>query len=622
MTKLASREDLVRTQETLRAEWDPSRRRIHVCLGTGCKACGGDEVFQGLRETLRKAELAGQVDVVMTGCHGFCEHGPLVLIQPDGVLYTRVTAEDVAEIVEQTIQGGELVERLLYELPPENGEKHGQSIPLNEEIPFYKHQMRVVLGLNGSIDPTEIRDYLRTGGYSALAQVLFEMEPEAVVEEVARSGLRGRGGAGFPTGQKWKFCRAASGDEKYVICNADEGDPGAFMDRSLLEGNPHAVLEGMCIGAYAIGAGRGYIYARAEYPLAVERLRIGLDQMREAGLLGENILGSGFSFDVTIKEGAGAFVCGEETAMIASIEGDRGMPRPRPPFPAVKGLFGKPTNINNVETWANVPLIIHRGADWYAALGTEKSKGTKIFSLVGTVNNTGLVEVPMGMSLLELVEEIGGGVKGGGKLKAVQTGGPSGGCLPVRLMDRPIDFESLAEAGSIMGSGGLVVTDETTCMVDLARYFLTFTQKESCGKCVPCRVGTKEMLTILERICAGEGKPGDIELLEELGESIRRTSLCALGQTAPNPVLTTLRYFREEYEEHVYDRVCRAKVCKPLLTYTIDAAACNGCTLCARNCPQDAIEGELRKLHTIDQEKCIQCGICLETCNHHAVLVE
>jgi len=565
MTRLNSPKELGNYQNKLKKAWDPNRRRIYVCMGTGCKACGGQGVLDALAENLKRQRLSKDVDVIMTGCHGFCENGTLVMVQPDGILYTKVEPRDVPRIVEQTIKKGKPVVEKLYRTPPSGREKRGRAISREEEIPFYKNQMRVVLGLNGRIDPTNVDHYLLHDGYSALGKVLFGMKPEGIIEEVTQSGLRGRGGGGFPTGLKWKFCRAAQGTPKYIICNADEGDPGAFMDRSILEGNPHAVLEGMCIGAYAIGASAGYIYIRAEYPLAIERLKIAIGQMREMGLLGENILGSGFSFDVLIKEGAGAFVCGEETALIASIEGNRGMPRPRPPFPANQGLFGKPTNINNVETWANVPLIIRRGAGWYAGLGTEKSKGTKIFSLVGKVNNTGLVEVPMGMTLRELVEEIGGGVMGGGKLKAVQTGGPSGGCLPTRLMDLPIDYDHLAKAGSIMGSGGLVVMDEATCMVDLARYFLTFTQSESCGKCTPCRIGTREMLSILERICAGDGRPGDIALLETLGQAIKSASLCGLGQTAPNPVLTTIKYFREEYEEHIHKKHCRAAVCKGLV---------------------------------------------------------
>ncbi|MBE0622498.1 MAG: FAD-dependent oxidoreductase [Burkholderiales bacterium] len=542
-------------------------------MGTGCKACGGDEILAGFDKALKRAKLQDQVEVVMTGCRGFCENGALVAVRPPGTLYCRVTASDIPEIVEKTVARGEVIERLLYEMPGVIPGVPGRRISAEEAIPFYQHQMRVVLGMNDRIDPTRIEDYIQEGGYAGLAKALFDMTPDQIVDEVQRAGLRGRGGGGFPTGQKWKFCRAAPGDVKYVICNADEGDPGAFMDRSLLEGNPHAVLEGMAIGALAIGSSHGYVYIRAEYPLAIERLRIAIDQMRERGLLGENILGSGFSFDIIIKEGAGAFVCGEETALIASIEGRRGMPMARPPFPAVKGLFGKPTNINNVETWGNISHIITGGADAYAARGTEGSKGTKIFSLVGKVNNTGLVEVPMGMQLRQLVYEIGGGVKGGRALKAVQSGGPSGGCIPASMMHLPIDYESLAKAGSIMGSGGLVVMDETTCMVDLARYFVSFTEKESCGKCAPCRLGTRQMRMILDDICEGRGTEQSIAQLESLGEAVCKGSLCGLGQTAPNPVLTTIKYFRDEYLAHVREKRCPAGVCQPLFVATCS----NGC---------------------------------------------
>ncbi len=576
MSRLATRADLDLLRGQLVAAFDPDQRRIFLCLGTGCKACGGDELQAGFERELKRAKLADQVEVVMTGCRGFCENGALVAIRPHGTLYCRVTASDVREIVEKTVARGEVIERLVYEMPGNVADVPGRRISAEESIPFYQHQMRIVLGMNDRINPTRIEDYIREGGYGGLARALFEISPDEVIAEVQRAGLRGRGGGGFPTGQKWKFCRAAAGDVKYVICNADEGDPGAFMDRSLLEGNPHAVLEGMAIGALAIGSAHGYVYIRAEYPLAIERLRIAIAQMRDRGLLGENILGSDFSFDIIIKEGAGAFVCGEETALIASIEGRRGMPMARPPFPAIKGLFGKPTNINNVETWGNVPHIITGGPEQYAARGTEGSKGTKIFSLVGKVNNTGLVEVPMGMPLRQLIYEIGGGVKGGRALKAVQSGGPSGGCIPAHMMHLPIDYESLAQVGSIMGSGGLVVMDDTTCMVDLARYFVTFTQNESCGKCVPCRLGTRQMKMILDDICEGRGTEQSIAQLESMGEAIRKGSLCGLGQTAPNPVLTTIRYFRDEYLAHVREKRCPAGVCQPLFVAT-----------CSNRCPSE-----------------------------------
>ncbi len=576
MTKLALHADLDALRAQIAASFVPQKRRVFVCMGTGCKACGGDEILSGVEKALKQAKLHDQVEVVTTGCRGFCENGALVAVRPLGTLYCRVSPDDVPDIVEKTVARDEVIERLVYEMPGTVAKTGGRRISDEEAIPFYQHQMRIVLGMNDRIDPSQIEDYIREGGYAGLAKALFEMSPDQVIDEVHRAGLRGRGGGGFPTGQKWKFCRAADGDIKYVICNADEGDPGAFMDRSLLEGNPHSVLEGMAIGARAIGSSHGYIYIRAEYPLAIERLRIAIDQMHERGLLGENILGSDFSFDIVIKEGAGAFVCGEETALIASIEGRRGMPTARPPFPAVKGLFGKPTNINNVETWANVPHIITGGADEYASRGTESSKGTKIFSLVGQVNNTGLVEVPMGMALRQLVYEVGGGIKGGRALKAVQSGGPSGGCIPAHMMHLPIDYESLAEVGAIMGSGGLVVMDETTCMVDLARYFVTFTQDESCGKCVSCRLGTRQMRMILDDICEGRGTEQSIAQLESLGEAVCKGSLCGLGQTAPNPVLTTIRYFREEYLAHVREKRCPAGVCEPLFIAT-----------CSNRCPGD-----------------------------------
>ena len=550
--------ELEARRKAIVASRDPNRTCVTICGGTGCRVYGSEKVIDALRAEISRNGI--EADVRMTGCHGFCEQGPVVVIQPQGIFYKSVKVEDVPDVIHDTLEQGKVIERLLY-TDPVTGEK----IVYEHEVPFYAKQTRHLLNLNGLIDPTSIEDYIAIGGYGALAKALSKMSPEEVIVEVSRAGLRGRGGAGFPSGLKWKFCRGAPGDVKYVVCNADEGDPGAYMDRSIVEGNPHRVLEGMIIGAYAIGAARGFVYIRAEYPLAIKHLEIALEQMREYSLLGENILGSGFSFDIEIRMGAGAFVCGEETSLMASIEGRIGEPRPRPPFPAQSGLWGQPTNINNVKSWANVSLIIEKGADWYASIGTEGSKGTKIFSMVGKINNTGLVEVPMGISLRELIYEIGGGVPGGKAFKAAQIGGPSGGCIPAEHLDVPIDYESLTGLGAIMGSGGLVITDEDTCMVDLARYFMSFTQEESCGKCVPCRVGTKAMLSTLERICAGQGKPGDIEYLEELAQEVKASSLCGLGQTAPNPVLTTIRYFRDEYEAHIREHRCPAGVCTALV---------------------------------------------------------
>ena len=550
--------DLETRREAIVASRDSSRTCVTICGGTGCRVYGSEKVIETLRAGISKRGI--EADVRMTGCHGFCEQGPVVVIQPQGIFYRSVKLEDVPDIIHETLEQGKVIERLLY-ADPITGEK----IVHEHDVPFYARQTRHLLSLNGLIDPTSIEDYIAVGGYGALAKMLSGMSPEEVIGEVSRAGLRGRGGAGFSTGLKWEFCRHAPGDVKYIVCNADEGDPGAYMDRSIVEGNPHRVLEGMLIGAYAIGAARGFIYIRGEYPLAIKHLEIALEQMREYGLLGNNILGSGFDFDVEIRMGAGAFVCGEETALMASIEGRVGEPRPRPPFPAQSGLWGKPTNINNVKSWANIPLIIEKGADWYASIGTENSKGTKIFSMVGKINNTGLVEVPMGISLRELVYEIGGGIPGGKAFKAAQIGGPSGGCIPAEHLGVPIDYQSLTSLGAIMGSGGLVITDEDTCMVDLARYFMSFTQEESCGKCVPCRVGTKAMLSTLERICAGQGQPGDIEYLEELAREVKASSLCGLGQTAPNPVLTTIRYFRDEYEAHIREHRCAAGVCTALV---------------------------------------------------------
>ena len=574
------------------------RAHILICTGTGCTASGAKD----------------EVSLVETGCHGFCEGGPLVIIYPEGTFYTRVKPEDVAEIVEEHILKGRIVSRLLFKEP-----LTAEQVPNYDEIAFYKKQHRLVLRNCGHINPDSIEEYIGADGYEGLAKALLEMTPGQVVEEMKKTGLRGRGGGGFPTGMKWMFCAKSPGPKKYVICNADEGDPGAFMDRSLLEGDPHAILEGMAICAYAIGADEGYIYCRAEYPLAIKRLKQAIAQAEEAGLLGEKILGTDFNFTIHIKEGAGAFVCGEETALMASIEGKRGMPRPRPPFPAVKGLWEKPSNINNVETFANVPYIFRVGAEEYAKLGTEKSKGTKVFALTGKINNTGLAEVPMGITMREIIFDIGGGIMGGKKFKAVQIGGPSGGCIPEELLDTPVDYDSLIAAGAMMGSGGLVVMDEDTCMVDVAKFFLNFTQSESCGKCTPCREGTKRMLEMLTAITDGKGKEGDIEKLERLAKSIKAGALCALGQTAPNPILSTLRYFRDEYEAHIYEKRCPAGVCTALIGYKI-TDKCVGCGLCKKVCPVDAISGEPKGKHTIDPEKCIKCGACMEKCPFKAII--
>ncbi len=585
------------------------KRCITICGGTGCHAYGCLSVAQGFRDEIQRQNLEDSVDVRTTGCHGFCERGPIVVIQPEGIFYQRVQLKDISDIVSETIVNKKIVDRLLY-VDPRTEEK----IVLEKEVPFYKKQKRIIFGNNGFIDPTDIRDYIALDGYKALAKALFEMTSEEVIAEVKKSFLRGRGGAGFPTGQKWEICHKEESSVKYVVCNADEGDPGAYMDRSLLEGNPHSVIEGMIIGAYAIGAPQGFVYVRMEYPLAVKNVTTAVEQAREMGLLGKSILGSEFHFDIQIFKGAGAFVSGEETSMMASIEGRRAFPRQRPPYPAQQGLWGKPTNINNVETWANVPLIINKGAEWYCQVGTEKSKGTKIFSLVGKINNTGLVEVPMGMTLKEIIHDIGGGIKNNKKFKAVQTGGPSGGCMPSSLLHLPIDFDTLTEAGSMMGSGGMIVMDEETCMVDIARYFLNFTQEESCGKCVPCRVGTRQLVEILTRITKGLGEEGDLQRLKDLAVAVKTGSLCGLGQTAPNPVLTTLRYFKDEYEAHIKEKSCPALVCKDLIVYHIEPEKCVGCLLCLKNCPVKAISGERKKVHTIDQELCIKCGACLDVC--------
>jgi len=604
-------------EETLRNR-KSIKPRITVCHGTGCQAYGCTRVSDALRAEIDRQGVSGEVDIKTTGCHGFCERGPVVVVQPGDIFYQRVGPGDVGEILDKVLNGKGVVERLLY-----SDSATGVRFTNYYDIPFYKKQLRLIFGNNGEIDPTSIEDYIAIGGYSALAKVLFHMSPEEVVEEVKRSGLRGRGGGGFPTGVKWESCRKAPGDIKYVIVNADEGDPGAYMDRSLLEGNPHSVLEGLIIGAYAIGAHDGYIYVRHEYPLAVENARIAIEQARQLGLLGENILGSGFDFDVRITRGGGAFVCGESTALMASLEGKIGEPRAKYVHTVEKGLWDRPTNLNNVETWANVPLIISKGAEWYRTIGTENSKGTKIFSLVGKVNNTGLVEVPMGITLREMIFDIGGGIKDGKKFKAVQTGGPSGGCLPESLLDLPVDFDALTKAGSMMGSGGMIVMDETTCMVDVAKYFLTFLEEESCGKCVPCREGIKRMREILNDITEGKGQEGDLELLEEISNTLIDSSLCALGSTAPNPVLTTIRYFREEYEAHIKDKRCPAGVCKALIHYYVIEEKCPGCGLCVKACPQGAITfmGKKRPV-VLDESKCIKCGACYDICKLEAIGVK
>ena len=591
------------------------RAHVLVCGGTGCESSGSGRIMELFQEELAKKGLDKEVLVIKTGCHGMCEFGPIVVVYPEGTFYSRVQATDVHEIVEEHLYKGRIVSRLLYREPIS-----AQKVSHYKDIPFYGKQHRIVLSNCGYINPDNIDEYISRDGYQALGRCLTGMKPSEVIDEIKKSGLRGRGGGGFPTGMKWGFCAATPGEKKYVICNADEGDPGAFMDRSILEGDPHAVVEGMMIGAYAMGSDEGYIYCRAEYPLAIKRLQTAIQQATDYGLLGNNVLGTDFNFTLHIKEGAGAFVCGEETALMASIEGQRGMPRARPPFPAVKGLWGKPTNINNVETWANIPRIIVQGAESFAAMGTEKSKGTKVFALTGKVKNTGLVEVPMGITIREIVFEIGGGIIGDKKFKAVQIGGPSGGCLVDEHLDLPVDYESLTAAGAIMGSGGLVVLDESNCMVDTAKFFLEFTQRESCGKCVPCREGTKKMLDILTRITEGKGEPEDIDKLLYLGNQIKDTSLCALGGTAPNPVLTTLKYFRKEYEAHIFDKKCPAGVCQNLLSYSIIPEKCIGCTKCARNCPVGCIAGKPKEVHVIDQEKCIKCGACMENCPTGAVV--
>ena len=575
------------------------------------------KIISKFSEELAKQGLSDEIKVVQTGCFGLCALGPVVIVYPEGTFYSRVTEEDVPEIVEEHLLKGRLVQRLVYD-DIGGGEKANGPVALND-TGFYKHQHRVALRNCGVINPENIDEYIATDGYMALGKVLTEMTPDDVIKVIGDSGLRGRGGAGFPTARKWQFAKNSVSDKKYVVCNADEGDPGAFMDRSVLEGDPHAVLEAMAIAGYAIGADEGFVYVRAEYPIAVKRLTIAIAQAREYGLLGKNIFGTGFNFDVHIRLGSGAFVCGEETALLTSIEGNRGEPRPRPPFPAVKGLFGQPTIINNVETLANVAQIINNGAEWFASMGTEKSKGTKVFALGGKINHTGLVEIPMGTPLRTIIEDIGGGVPHGKKFKAAQTGGPSGGCIPASLIDTPVDYESLIAIGSMMGSGGLIVMDEDNCMVDIAKFFLEFTVDESCGKCTPCRIGTRRMLDILDKITAGKGEDGDIEKLEELAKTIKATALCGLGQTAPNPVLSTLHYFRDEYEAHIKEKRCPAGHCKKLSRFIIDPEKCKGCSACARKCPVGAIEGVVRSPYKVDQAKCIKCGTCIEACKFGAI---
>ncbi len=591
------------------------RSHILVCGGTGCTSSGSARIVSAFEKELASAGLDKEVKVIKTGCFGLCALGPIVVVYPEGAFYSQVKPEDIPEIVEEHLLKGRIVKRLLYSETVQE-----DTVKSLGETAFYKKQLRVALKNCGVIDPEDINEYIAYDGYMALGKVLTEMTPQEVIQCILDSGLRGRGGGGFPTGKKWAFAAAQPKGIKYVCCNADEGDPGAFMDRSVLEGDPHVVLEAMAIAGYAIGAQQGYIYVRAEYPIAVKRLQVAIGQARELGLLGKNILGTDFDFDIDIRLGAGAFVCGEETALMTSIEGHRGEPRPRPPFPAVKGLFGKPTILNNVETYANVPQIILKGADWFASMGTEKSKGTKVFALGGKIHNTGLVEVPMGTTLREIVEEIGGGIPGGKKFKAAQTGGPSGGCIPAQYMDIPVDYDNLIEIGSMMGSGGLIVMDEDTCMVDIAKFFLEFTVDESCGKCTPCRIGTKRLYELLDKITKGKATMEDLDKLETLCYHIKENALCGLGQTAPNPVLSTLKYFRDEYIAHIVEKRCPAGVCKSLLTIQILPDKCKGCTLCARNCPTGAISGKVKEAHVIDPEKCVKCGVCIEKCRFGAIV--
>jgi NADP-reducing hydrogenase subunit HndC len=603
-------------RETKPTDGKAYRKHVLICGGTGCTSSGSVKIREAMEAELAAAGLADEIKIVLTGCFGLCANGPIVICYPEGTFYSRVTVDDVKEIVSEHFQNERVVSRLVHKEAGDDGQIKEKALA---ETMFYKKQKRVALRNRGLIDPENIEEYIGTDGYKALAKVLKEMTPQEVIDVIKASGLRGRGGAGFPTGNKWQFAANQPAGKKYVCCNGDEGDPGAFMDRSILEGDPHALLEAMIIAGYAIGSDEGYIYVRAEYPIAVHRLEVAINQARESGMLGKNIFGTDFNFDIHLRLGAGAFVCGEETALMTSIEGKRGEPRPRPPFPAIKGLFGKPSILNNVETYANIPQIILKGADWFTAMGTERSKGTKVFALGGKITNTGLVEVPMGTTLREIIEEIGGGIPNGKKFKAAQTGGPSGGCIPASLIDTPIDYDNLLEIGSMMGSGGLIVMDEDTCMVDIAKFFLEFTVDESCGKCVPCRIGTVRLLELLNKITSGNGEMEDLDKMEELCNYIKAGSLCGLGQTAPNPVLSTLRYFRDEYVAHIVDKKCPAHVCKDLMQYKIDADKCRGCTACARKCPVNAIEGSVKNPHVIDASKCIKCGACVATCKFDAI---
>jgi len=614
---LTSPTELRTLRQSLQRSKDGNRPCITLCAGTGCQAIGASEVVEEFKREIKERHLEEKIDLRASGCHGFCERGPLVVIRPEMICYVNIETSDVSQILTETVLNGKVIDHLLYRDPLTK-----EKIVHEQDIPFYKFQRRIVFGSNGEIDPTSIDDYIAIGGYQALEKVLSDMTPEEVIRTIKGSGLRGRGGAGFPTGEKWEACRKAKGKEKFLICNADEGDPGAYMDRSLVEGNPHRIIEGMIIGAYAIGSEKGYVYVRNEYPLAVSNMRRAIDQAKDYGLLGGNILGTGLNFTLKINRGGGAFVCGESTALMASLEGRVGEPRAKYIHTVEHGLWDQPTTLNNVETWANVPIIIQRGTDWYTSIGTEGSKGTKIFSLVGKVNNTGLVEVPMGITLREIVYRIGGGIPGEKRLKAVQTGGPSGGCIPERLLDLPVDFDRLQEAGSMMGSGGLIVMDEENCMVDMARYFVSFLQEESCGKCTPCREGLQQMGEILTLICEGNGREGDIELLRDLSRTMIDTSLCGLGSTASNPVLSTIRYFSEEYEAHIRDRRCPARFCKGLIFFSIDPEKCTGCGACLKACPVDAISGEKKEPHRLDGERCIKCRACYEACKFEAVTIQ